>query len=224
MHAGRPHRAWSHSGRRASCNAAQMIAPLEMPTGTPSSRLTSFEIGPVRVRAGQQRELCTAVGHVERSVPLAELDAIPDGQPPLLDALDFEAPVLLRVDLEQLVPALDHEPVVLLVDGRHAQPLASLDAAPAPHETEHVAGRVVRRPRALLRGQVLLHHHLRLEAVSFDLPSLDRADDGGHLAAHRVYWGLPAGSQSASRPVTVWRRSTTWPLSTRPTGLTLPTR
>ena len=24
-----------------------------------------------------------------------------------------------------------------------------------------------------------------------DLPSLDRADDGGSLAAHRVYWGLP---------------------------------
>ena len=36
-----------------------------------------------------------------------------------------------------------------------------------------------------------------------DTPSLDRADDGGHLAAHRVYWGLPAGARSvheASRP------------------------
>lgn len=32
-----------------------------------------------------------------------------------------------------------------------------------------------------------------------DLPSLDRADDGGHLAAHRVYWGLPAGSQDAGQ-------------------------
>jgi kynurenine formamidase len=27
-----------------------------------------------------------------------------------------------------------------------------------------------------------------------DLPSLDRADDGGRLAAHRLYWGLPTGS------------------------------
>lgn len=27
-----------------------------------------------------------------------------------------------------------------------------------------------------------------------DLPSLDRADDGGALAAHRAYWGLPAGA------------------------------
>jgi arylformamidase len=36
-----------------------------------------------------------------------------------------------------------------------------------------------------------------------DLPSLDRGDDGGRLAAHRVYWGLPAGSTEvaeASRP------------------------
>ena len=30
-----------------------------------------------------------------------------------------------------------------------------------------------------------------------DLPSLDRADDGGTLAAHRVFWGLPAGSLDA---------------------------
>jgi kynurenine formamidase len=30
-----------------------------------------------------------------------------------------------------------------------------------------------------------------------DLPSLDRADDGGALAAHRSYWGLPAGSTDA---------------------------
>jgi kynurenine formamidase len=31
-----------------------------------------------------------------------------------------------------------------------------------------------------------------------DLPSLDRADDGGRLAAHRTYWGLPPGSDDAS--------------------------
>jgi hypothetical protein len=30
-----------------------------------------------------------------------------------------------------------------------------------------------------------------------DLPSLDRADDGGALAAHRVYWGLPPGGRDA---------------------------
>ena len=30
-----------------------------------------------------------------------------------------------------------------------------------------------------------------------DLPSLDRADDGGALAAHRVFWGLPPGALDA---------------------------
>jgi len=30
-----------------------------------------------------------------------------------------------------------------------------------------------------------------------DLPSLDRAEDGGALAAHRVYWGLPPGALDA---------------------------
>ena len=34
------------SGRLATCSAAQMIAPLEMPTGMPSSLLISFETGP----------------------------------------------------------------------------------------------------------------------------------------------------------------------------------
>ncbi len=32
-----------------------------------------------------------------------------------------------------------------------------------------------------------------------DLPSLDRADDGGLLAAHREYWGMPAGATDADR-------------------------
>jgi arylformamidase len=32
-----------------------------------------------------------------------------------------------------------------------------------------------------------------------DLPSLDRADDGGRLAAHREFWGLPPGSEDAAQ-------------------------
>jgi len=32
-----------------------------------------------------------------------------------------------------------------------------------------------------------------------DLPSLDRADDGGRLAAHREYWGLPPGADDAAQ-------------------------
>jgi kynurenine formamidase len=37
-----------------------------------------------------------------------------------------------------------------------------------------------------------------VRSLVVDLPSLDRADDGGALAAHRLYWGLPPGSRRAS--------------------------
>jgi len=36
-----------------------------------------------------------------------------------------------------------------------------------------------------------------MTSLVVDLPSLDRADDGGALAAHRVYWGLPPGAPDA---------------------------
>jgi arylformamidase len=36
-----------------------------------------------------------------------------------------------------------------------------------------------------------------VESLVVDLPSLDRADDGGGLAAHRAFWGLPAGACTA---------------------------
>lgn len=42
-----------------------------------------------------------------------------------------------------------------------------------------------------------------IETLVLDLPSADRADDGGKLTAHRVFFGLPTGSRraaDASRP------------------------
>ncbi len=38
-----------------------------------------------------------------------------------------------------------------------------------------------------------------VNSLVVDLPSLDRADDGGRLAAHREYWGLPPGSDDAAQ-------------------------
>jgi len=38
-----------------------------------------------------------------------------------------------------------------------------------------------------------------ISSLVVDLPSLDRADDGGRLAAHREYWGLPPGSDDATQ-------------------------
>lgn len=37
-----------------------------------------------------------------------------------------------------------------------------------------------------------------IDTLVVDLPSIDRAQDGGKLAAHRVFWGMPAGSTSAT--------------------------
>jgi hypothetical protein len=34
-----------------------------------------------------------------------------------------------------------------------------------------------------------------VSSLVVDLPSLDRAIDGGALAAHRIYWGLPFGER-----------------------------
>ncbi len=42
-----------------------------------------------------------------------------------------------------------------------------------------------------------------IEHLVLDLPSADRADDGGQLTAHRIFFGLPAGSRrsaDAGRP------------------------
>ena len=42
-----------------------------------------------------------------------------------------------------------------------------------------------------------------IETLVLDLPSADRADDGGRLTAHRALFGLPPGSRdarAASRP------------------------
>jgi kynurenine formamidase len=42
-----------------------------------------------------------------------------------------------------------------------------------------------------------------IDTLVVDLPSIDRAQDGGRLAAHRMFWGLPPGGSSvamATRP------------------------
>ena len=55
--------------------------------------------------------------------------------------------------------------------------------APAPYLTRQAADLLVERGIATL---------------VLDLPSADRADDGGKLTAHRIFFGLPPGSQRAS--------------------------
>lgn len=72
---------------------------------------------------------------------------------------------------------------------RHGQPMQRYEgAAPAPFLTRQAAAWLVERG---------------IETLVLDLPSADRADDGGRLTAHRVFFGLPPGSRdarAASRP------------------------
>lgn len=37
-----------------------------------------------------------------------------------------------------------------------------------------------------------------IDTLVVDLPSIDRAQDGGRLAAHRIFWGMPPGGTSAA--------------------------
>jgi hypothetical protein len=55
--------------------------------------------------------------------------------------------------------------------------------APAPYLSRQAAAWLVERG---------------IEALVLDLPSADRADDGGKLTAHRIFFGLPPGSRRAS--------------------------
>ena len=45
-----------------------------------------------------------------------------------------------------------------------------------------------------------------IDTLVVDLPSIDRAQDGGKLAAHRIFWGMPPGGTSAE---TVTRKHAT---------------
>jgi arylformamidase len=55
--------------------------------------------------------------------------------------------------------------------------------APAPFLTREAAAWLVARA---------------IDTLVLDLPSADRADDGGRLTAHRVFFGLPPGSRRAA--------------------------
>jgi len=72
---------------------------------------------------------------------------------------------------------------------REGSPLRAYEgAAPAPYLSRQAAEWIVARG---------------IETLVLDLPSADRADDGGKLTAHRVFFGLPPGSRdahAASRP------------------------
>ncbi len=79
-------------------------------------------------------------------------------------------------------------------------PIAALALRTLPHDPTKPSRRYAAQapPPYLTReaAEWLVGHGI--EHLLLDVPSVDRLDDGGHLAAHRVFWGLPAGGTDAA--------------------------
>jgi hypothetical protein len=69
-----------------------------------------------------------------------------------------------------------------------------------PNATAKLAARYdgASPPAYLTAAAGALLADLGCDHVIVDLPSLDRMSDGGKLAAHRAFFGLPAGSRALS--------------------------
>ncbi len=74
-----------------------------------------------------------------------------------------------------------------------------------PHTAERVARDYDAEPAAYFTAEAMRWVvALGVRHLIVDLPSVDRAEDGGQLTAHRLYWGLPPGSRrlaEARRPL-----------------------
>ena len=115
--------------------------------------------------------------------PVAAAATREDSEPaPAQDDLLVTAAALQAAAARHVGP----EPRALVIRTLHAgtdRPLQSYRGpAPAPFLSQQAAAWLVDRG---------------IEHVVLDLPSADRADDGGRLAAHRIFFGLPAGSRRA---------------------------
>jgi kynurenine formamidase len=149
------------------------------------------------------------VGHVtDESVAVADLLL----EPLYLAALATVAPVAAKACGESAAHAFDDRDRVVT---RHALATALADFATAGNQalvlrtTPNEPDKRTRRytgpgpaPFLTLEAAAFLVE-LGIEHLLVDLPSIDRAEDEGLLAAHRIFWGLPAGSRSvalAARP------------------------
>ncbi len=122
--------------------------------------------------------------HLARLVSV-RAEPAPPGETRDPEALDGEPVVSARSLGEALRPLPGpSEALVLRTLPNDASKLGRRyhGGAPAPYLTPEAA--------ALLLTEGVRH-------LVCDLPSIDRAQDHGRLAAHRVFWGLPAGAQRA---------------------------
>ena len=116
------------------------------------------------------------------TVAPARADETPEDSDPRPAAWDH---LVTAAALEESLESVPGPPGTALVirTQRGAQPLRRYEgAAPAPYLSRQAAAWLVERG---------------IETLMLDLPSADRAHDGGRLTAHRVFFGLPPGSRDA---------------------------
>lgn len=109
------------------------------------------------------------------------LASVRDFVPDPTDATDFV------IDTQVLEPLLDSGKL----DGCEALVLRTLPNAPDKRVRDWSATSAPYFTSAAMAELAACH----IDHLIVDLPSLDRADDGGRLAAHRAWWGLPANSR-----------------------------
>jgi len=168
----------------ASCNCAvHSLAP--HCHGTHTECIGHVTRGPVTVASLTPVAPCVALVVSVRPEPLgAAAAALPGGHAAADDL------VIRRVALAAAASAWLDAPCTAMVirtlpngaDKRHRAYSGSPSPAPyfLPEAMRWLVGRGI-------------------SSLVVDLPSLDRADDGGRLAAHREYWGLPPGSDDATQ-------------------------
>jgi kynurenine formamidase len=168
----------------ASCNCAvHSLAP--HCHGTHTECIGHVTRSPITVASLTPVAPCVALVVSVRPEPLgAAAAALPGGHAAADDL------VIRRVALENAASAWLDTPCTAVVirtlpngtDKRHRAYSGS--PSPAPYFLPEAMRWLVERG---------------VNSLVVDLPSLDRADDGGRLAAHREYWGLPPGSDDAAQ-------------------------
>ncbi len=129
-----------------------------------------------RLAGGVQLALLITVAPAAAAAAAEDSDPSPAPGDRLVTAASFDEALKRHVGA---VPAA----MIVRTSTGSAVPLREYQGpAPAPYLSRQAAAWLVGRG---------------IETLVLDLPSADRADDGGRLTAHRIFFGLPAGSRNA---------------------------
>ena len=129
-----------------------------------------------RLAGGVQLALLVTVAPAAAAEAAEDSDPLPAPGDRLVTAASFDEA------LERHVGTVPSALIVRTSTGSSGPHREYQGPAPAPYLSRQAAAWLVERG---------------IETLVLDLPSADRADDGGRLTAHRIFFGLPPGSRNA---------------------------